>query len=132
MLSCSPVPRPPSRRRQRGDRLGTGTIAKDGTVTLSGTYRCSSDEAYGTVVSTSVTSGTETSSVGSSVQAVCDGQEHNWTSQGRPYLPVQAGPVQAQASLIHLSWSSGSLIPATDLLAQQPQNTVLKAESAHS
>jgi Family of unknown function (DUF6299) len=110
----------------------TGTVAKDGTVTLSGTYRCSPDAAYGTVVNGSITDGQETSSVGGSVPATCDGYEHTWTAQGRPYLPAPAGPVRAEAALVHLTWQSSSLVPQVDVLADQPQDTVLVPERPHS
>ncbi|WP_236655214.1 DUF6299 family protein [Streptacidiphilus carbonis] len=104
-------------------------VAKDGTVTVSGTYRCSPDLSQGTVVSSSLTTGDETSSIGSSVPAVCDGEEHSWSSSGRPFTPVADGPVTVQASLVHLEWSSGSLIPMPDLVARGSQNTTLTAAS---
>jgi hypothetical protein len=110
----------------------TGTVAKDGTVTLTGTYRCSPDAQYGTVVNGSITDGHETSSVGGSVPATCDGYEHTWTAQGRPYLPAQAGPIRTEAALVHLTWQSSSLIPQVDVLADQPQDTTLVPESARS
>ncbi len=106
----------------------TGGIAKDGTVTLNGTYRCDSSASYGTVVNATITDGSMTSSVGSSQPATCDGHEHTWTSTGVPYQPVTAGPVRVEASLIHLSWQ-GSLIPETDVLAVQPQTSTLVADS---
>jgi len=109
----------------------TGGIAKDGTVTLTGTYRCEPSSGPGTVVNSSVTDGTDTSSVGGSVPATCDGEVHTWTATGRPYLPVGAGPVRAEASLIHLSWQ-GSLIPQTDVLANQPQTVTLVPDSPRS
>lgn len=113
----------------------TGDIAKDGTVTLSGTYRCDSEAASGTasgtVLNASITNGSGSSSVGSSQPATCDGEEHSWTATGRPYQSVAAGPVQVEASLIHLSWQ-GSLIPQTDVLADQPQTSTLVADAPRS
>ncbi|MEV7286092.1 DUF6299 family protein [Streptomyces sp. NPDC093252] len=65
-----------------------GRIAADGTVTLSGTYRCLG--ATGPVfVSSSVTQGSPTAQpqvrygIGGS-PALCDGALHPWTNTGRP------------------------------------------------
>ena len=109
-----------------------GTVAKDGTVTLTGTYRCSPDAGYGTVVNASVTDGHDTSSVGGSVPATCDGYDHTWTAQGTPYLPASVGRVRTEASLVHVDWQSSSLIPRVDVLADQPQDTLLLPESRRS
>ncbi|QMU71152.1 DUF6299 family protein [Streptacidiphilus sp. P02-A3a] len=106
----------------------SGGIAKDGTVTLTGTYRCDSSVGYGTVVNVLVTDGSNTSSVGSSRLVSCDGAEHTWTAIGQPYQSVAAGPIRVEATLIHLSWQ-GSLIPRTDVLADQQQTSTLVPRS---
>ena len=98
----------------------TGVIASDGTVTLSGTYHCSSSVAHGTLIDTSLTMGSVTSNIGNGVPAVCDGLEHPWTTSGRPYTPAVAGPAQVRATMVHLS-PGGSLIPNITFLADQPQ-----------
>ncbi|MDH6132156.1 hypothetical protein P3T37_001541 [Kitasatospora sp. MAA4] len=102
----------------------TGVIAADGTVTLSGTYHCSPSAAHGTVVDTSLSTGSVTSNIGNGVPAVCDGLEHPWTTSGRPYQPVAAGPAQVRATMVHLAPGS-SLIPNITFLADQPQTVVL-------
>ncbi len=70
----------------------TGSIAPDGTVTLSGTYRClgNSGPAY---VSSSVSQGDPSVRHGiGGTQAVCDGVEHAWENSGKPSHPVTPAP----------------------------------------
>lgn len=103
----------------------TGTLAADGTVTLSGTYVCSPSTGYGTVVNTALLTDNESSSIGSSLPATCDGAKHTWTNHGRPVQSVQAGPARVDASLVHVDWQSASLIPRVDQMADQPQTITL-------
>ncbi|WP_035802963.1 DUF6299 family protein [Kitasatospora mediocidica] len=102
----------------------TGVIAADGTVTLSGTYHCSPSMAHGTVIDTSLTTGSVTSNIGNGVPTVCDGLEHNWAASGRPYQAAVPGPAQVRASMVHLSPGS-SIIPNISFLADQPQMVTL-------
>ncbi|MER6468042.1 DUF6299 family protein [Streptomyces collinus] len=98
----------------------TGTVAADGTVTLSGTYRC--------------TAGTGPVLVGSSVGqsdprvqqgvgggvALCDGAEHRWENSGR-VVPgsVEAGPAHVQAALVELRPSGIVPLPYFHAVAQR-------------
>ncbi|QMU78708.1 hypothetical protein GXW83_26370 [Streptacidiphilus sp. PB12-B1b] len=101
----------------------TGVIAKDGTVTLSGTYQCES--STGTVVSSTLVSGSTYSSIGGSAPAVCDGAEHTWQNTGKPFPAASAGPVTVEVSLVQLQWTPSSLIPQIDRLADQRQQVTL-------
>jgi hypothetical protein len=80
-----------------------GRVSPDGTVTLSGTYRCtgSTGPVY---VSSTVTQSSPSDRQGiGGTRAVCDGQEHRWVNTGRPLVTtVKAGEADVQAALIEL------------------------------
>ncbi|MFD7627940.1 DUF6299 family protein [Streptomyces sp. NPDC059851] len=82
-------------------------IGADGTITLSGTYRCEQPSPDGTtqVKATLVQDGVHLGISGG--QAVCDGKDHQWHARGTlAYTPqVHAGPAKATAELqeIHLA-----------------------------
>ncbi|PZT68271.1 hypothetical protein DN402_08335 [Streptomyces sp. SW4] len=103
----------------------TGRIAADGTVTLSGTYRC----APGTgpvFVSSSVSqdSGSVRHGIGGT-RAVCDGLQHRWTNTGRPSsdTTLRPGPAQVEATLMELRPFGGLPLPAFH--AKQAQDVTL-------
>ncbi|MFF5515385.1 DUF6299 family protein [Streptomyces coeruleorubidus] len=80
-----------------------GKIAADGTVTLSGTYRCQSTGGP-VFVSSSVSQGDSTTSYGiGGTRAVCDGAKHRWVNKGRP-MPgtLVPGAARAEATLMEL------------------------------
>ncbi|GHF94520.1 hypothetical protein GCM10018777_00710 [Streptomyces albogriseolus] len=89
-----------------------GRIAADGTVTLTGTYRC--DAGTGPVyVSSSVNQSTPhvNYGIGGSV-AVCDGAEHRWQNSGKaPRNALTAGPAKVEATLLELRGSGILIIP---------------------
>ncbi|MGW2816312.1 DUF6299 family protein [Streptomyces sp. NPDC001415] len=91
----------------------TGTVSKDGTITLSGTYRCSVPSGSGPVfVSSSVRTGDVQHGIGGT-SAVCDGAEHTWVNQARPYgTPLPSGPARIEATLLQLNTRSGLPLPA--------------------
>ncbi|MEW2613475.1 DUF6299 family protein [Streptomyces sp. NPDC047880] len=89
-----------------------GRIAVDGTVTLSGTYRCAGSSGP-VFVSSSVSQGVSTTRHGiGGTQAVCDGAEHRWVNTG-PTMPgaLVAGAAHVEAGLMELH-SSGLPLPA--------------------
>ncbi|GGS23345.1 hypothetical protein GCM10010252_73120 [Streptomyces aureoverticillatus] len=90
----------------------TGKVAEDGTVTLSGTYRCTG--ATGPVFITSSisqSSPTTRRSIGSS-QALCDGAEHRWQNTGRaPAGTVKPGAANVEATLMELRLTKGLPLP---------------------
>ncbi|MFH8389662.1 DUF6299 family protein [Streptomyces sp. NPDC018036] len=82
----------------------TGTVAADGTVTLSGTYRCAG--ASGPVfVSSSVSQGDPRVNQGiGGTTALCDGAEHAWSNSAKPTPgSLKAGAAHVQATLMELS-----------------------------
>ncbi|MFB7933259.1 MULTISPECIES: DUF6299 family protein [Streptomyces] len=90
-----------------------GRITADGTVTLSGTYRCRS--AVGPVfVSSSVSQGASTTRYGiGGTRAVCDGVKHRWVNTGRPKPGALApGAAHVQATLMELRTFSGLPLPS--------------------
>ena len=95
----------------------TGTVAKDGTVTLSGTYRCSAPADGDPVfVSSAVQTGSVQHSIGGTA-ATCDGLEHTWVNQEKPGdgTSLPSGPAQIQATLMRLDTSGG--LPLPDIIA---------------
>ncbi|MEU6912323.1 DUF6299 family protein [Streptomyces olindensis] len=90
-----------------------GRIAADGTVTLSGTYRCvgSSGPVF---VSSSVSQGVSTTRYGiGGTRAVCDGAVHRWVNTGRP-MPgaLTPGSAHVEATLMELRTFSGLPLPS--------------------
>ncbi|MFJ8464305.1 DUF6299 family protein [Streptomyces swartbergensis] len=89
-----------------------GKIATDGTVTLSGTYRCQSSSGP-VFVSSSVSQGVSTTSYGiGGTRAVCDGAKHRWVNRGRP-MPgaLVPGAARVEATLMELRTFSGLPLP---------------------
>ncbi|MEU6523197.1 DUF6299 family protein [Streptomyces sp. NPDC046924] len=89
-----------------------GRIAADGSLTLSGTYRCL--DATGPVfVGSSVRQEPATTQYSvSGTRAVCDGETHRWENTGRvPSGALEAGAAEVEATLIELRSSDGLLLP---------------------
>ncbi|WP_432137759.1 MULTISPECIES: DUF6299 family protein [unclassified Streptomyces] len=90
-----------------------GRIAADGTVTLSGTYRCLGNTGP-VFVSSSV--GRDDSSgmrhgIGGT-RAVCDGAEHVWRNTGRPTTDaLEPGAAHVEATLMELRPQGGLPLP---------------------
>ncbi|GAA2629177.1 DUF6299 family protein [Streptomyces vastus] len=110
----------------------TGRIAADGTITLSGTYRCS-DSSGPVFVSSSLTAqGTSYVRYGiGGTRAVCDGAEHTWTNTGRTQPGRFApGPAHVEATVMELRSDGGLLqnllnLPRPHLHATQEQDITL-------
>ncbi|MFE9648387.1 DUF6299 family protein [Streptomyces sp. NPDC006365] len=107
----------------------TGRIAADGTITLSGTYRCS--DSSGPVLVSSSLAARASSHVRYGIggtRAVCDGAEHTWTSTGRTRPGrFEPGPAHAEATVMELR-SDGSLplnLPRPHVHATQEQAITL-------
>ncbi|MFJ4711272.1 DUF6299 family protein [Streptomyces sp. NPDC088785] len=103
-----------------------GTIAEDGTVTLSGTYRCTAGLAP-VLVSASVrqTSDGPRHGVGGSL-ADCDGREHAWHNSARlPDGTVEPGAAQVEATVMELRPQAG--LPLPHFHAARKQNVTLTA-----
>ncbi|MHC5903102.1 DUF6299 family protein [Streptomyces sp. S6] len=87
-------------------------LAADGTVTLTGTYRCLA--ADGPVfVSTSVAQGTGDLRHGiGGTTAICDGTDHTWTNTGRPSpSSLTPGETRVEATLMELAPEGGLPLP---------------------
>ncbi|MCI3928524.1 DUF6299 family protein [Streptomyces sp. AN091965] len=91
---------------------GTGTVAADGTITLSGTYRCLPDGSPGPVfVSSTLVQGDESTGIGGT-HAVCDGQVREWTNSSKGTgSRYERGEATVRAHLMKLSTKSGLPMP---------------------
>ncbi|MEU9136850.1 DUF6299 family protein [Streptomyces sp. NPDC048404] len=97
----------------------TGTVAADGTVTLSGTYRCTGSSGP-VLVSSSVAQDDPqvNQGIGGTV-ALCDGAEHRWTnSEKRAPDTYKPGAAHVQATILELS-ASGLPLPSFHAIRDQ-------------
>ncbi|MEU9167526.1 DUF6299 family protein [Streptomyces sp. NPDC048420] len=97
-----------------------GRIAEDGTVTLSGTYRCTGGTGP-VFVSSSV--GQSSPSVRHGIggtRAVCDGVEHVWENTGKTTPgALEPGAARVEATLMELSLQGGLPLPRFHATGQQ-------------
>lgn len=103
-----------------------GTVSRDGTVTVSGTYRCSPRSAPGPVfVSSTVRQGPVRHGIGGTA-ARCDGAEHTWVNRERPGdgTSLKPGSAEVEATLMHLNTRSG--LPMPTILASDRQDVELR------
>ncbi|MEV6113305.1 DUF6299 family protein [Streptomyces sp. NPDC052109] len=102
----------------------TGRITADGTVTLSGSYRCTAGTGP-VFVSSSISQSDPQAKhgVGGSV-AQCDGAEHRWENSGQvDTKEYKAGKVHVQATLMELRPSG--LVPLPTFHAATDQDVTL-------
>ncbi|WP_217145997.1 DUF6299 family protein [Streptomyces sp. AC627_RSS907] len=104
----------------------TGRIASDGTITLSGTYRCTAGTGP-VFVSSSVSQSNPSVRYGiGGTRAVCDGQEHRWSNKGRAFAnALKPGAAHVEATLMELRPTNGLLLP--DFHAWREQAVTLVA-----
>ncbi|MFE5484866.1 DUF6299 family protein [Streptomyces sp. NPDC056527] len=112
-----------------GDELsvdGRGTVAADGTVTVSGTYRCVDDSAGPVFVSSTLVQGERSAGIGGT-RAVCDGLERTWSNTAVVKEPAyRAGSARVRATLMRLN-AGGSLgLPLPGFLATQESDVTLR------
>ncbi|MFC8868894.1 DUF6299 family protein [Streptomyces sp. NPDC057148] len=102
----------------------TGRIAADGTVTLSGTYRCIA--GTGPVYVSSTVSQSDPSvryGVGGT-RAVCDGLEHRWVNTGTPdSVTLKPGAAHVEATLMELR--PMGIVPLPSFHARHGQDVTL-------
>ncbi|WP_418956207.1 DUF6299 family protein [Streptomyces tritici] len=80
-----------------------GALAADGTVTLTGTYRCLDDGDGPVFVSSTLIQGQRSQGIGGT-RAVCDGRVHAWTNSSVVHDPVyRPGAAKVQATLMQLT-----------------------------
>lgn len=102
-----------------------GTLDTDGTVTLSGTYRCLDDSAGPVFVSSTLVQGERSTGIGGT-RAVCDGQVHDWTNSGVVTEPAyRTGAAQVKASLMQLTPSGPLGVPLPGFLALEEADVIL-------
>ena len=99
----------------------TGHLAADGTVTLSGTYRCLSGTGPVLVSSSLSQDGPRIRYGIGGTAAVCDGAEHRWTnSEKRTSDTLEPGAAHVEATLMELSPALGGLpLPLFHAVQQQ-------------
>lgn len=97
-----------------------GRLAADGTVMLSGTYRCTGATGVA-FVSSSVGQGSSTTQQGiGGTRAVCDGAEHRWVNTGLPSAEaLRAGPARVEATVTELAPSGLLLLPRFHAVSRQ-------------
>ncbi|GGS66705.1 DUF6299 family protein [Streptomyces cinerochromogenes] len=97
-----------------------GRIAPDGTVTLSGTYRCTAGSGP-VFVSSSLSQGDARLKHGIGGGAArCDGAEHRWENSGKVSgEAVKAGAAHVEATLTELRPSGIILLPAFHAVSNQ-------------
>ena len=97
----------------------TGQVAADGTITLSGTYRCLSSSGP-VFVSSSVSQSDPRVRQGiGGTSAVCDGAVHSWTnSEKRTPGTLVPGTAHVEATLMELS-ASGLPLPIFHAVQQR-------------
>ncbi|WP_458246134.1 DUF6299 family protein [Streptomyces sp. MAI_2237] len=97
----------------------TGTVAADGTVTLSGTYRCLGNTGPA-FVSSSVSQAKPDVRQGiGGTSAVCDGQDHRWQNSGKPTEALDAGTASVEATVMELRPLSGLPLPRFHAVQRQ-------------
>jgi hypothetical protein len=99
-----------------------GHLAADGTVTVTGHYRCLPPQPGAAVyIGSDLTQGGHEDGIGGT-QAVCDGRTHTFANSGQTtpgtYKP---GPAQLSASLVALTHGpEGALMPQELATAERP------------
>ncbi|QIB48307.1 DUF6299 family protein [Streptomyces aureoverticillatus] len=102
----------------------TGRIAEDGTVTLSGTYRCTGAAGPVFVSSSIGRSGSGVKRTIGSTVALCDGVEHRWQNTGKvPTRSVRPGAAHVEATLMELR--ATNVLPMPFFHAAQRQDVTL-------
>ncbi|MEU6975765.1 DUF6299 family protein [Streptomyces sp. NPDC046371] len=102
-----------------------GTIAADGTVSLSGAYRCTDDSAGPVYVSSTLVQGATSAGIGGT-QAVCDGQVHPWTNSAVVKDPAyRPGDARVEAALMQLVPGGELGLPLPEFLAEEDRDIEL-------
>jgi hypothetical protein len=121
-LLLAAAPAVPTAAAAEGETVTVDTtvrLAADGTLTISGSYRCTG--ATGPVfVSSDISRPDSTVRHGiGGTRAVCDGAEHTWSNTGKPVDPLDAGPARVQAAVVELNPHGLLLLPRFHAVRQQ-------------
>ncbi|MGW6537088.1 DUF6299 family protein [Streptomyces sp. NPDC055051] len=96
-----------------------GLLGADGTITLSGTYRCLDDSAGPVLVGSTLRQQDRSAGIGGT-RAVCDGALHTWTNTAVVKDPAyQPGDARVEATLTQLTPQGGLGLPTPGLLAAE-------------
>lgn len=88
----------------------TGRIAADGTVTLSGTYRCRHGSGPVFLSSSLAAEDNRYERYGiGGTRAICDGAEHTWSDTGRTHGRFRPGPAHVEVTVLGLLSDDGPL-----------------------
>ncbi|MEU4267379.1 DUF6299 family protein [Streptomyces sp. NPDC026092] len=102
-----------------------GTVAADGTVTLSGTYRCLDDSAGPVFVTSTLVQRDSSAGIGGT-RAVCDGRLHDWSNSGVVKEPAyRPGAAQVKATLMQFTPSGPLGVPLPGFLAAEEADVIL-------
>ncbi|MFJ9812199.1 DUF6299 family protein [Streptomyces sp. NPDC101158] len=102
-----------------------GTLADDGSITLSGYYRCVDDSAGPVFVSSTLLQEDRSAGIGGT-RAVCDGLVHEWTNSAVVKEPgYRAGGARVEATLMQLTPDGPMGLPLPGFLARQSQDVTL-------
>ncbi|GAB2978346.1 DUF6299 family protein [Streptomyces pseudoechinosporeus] len=106
----------------------TGRIAADGTITLSGTYRCSDSSGRVFVGSSLATEDNSHVRYGiGGTRAICDGAKHTWTNTGRAQGRFRPGPAHVEATVLELRSDDSPLnLPLPHRRASHEQDIKLR------
>ncbi|MER8234507.1 DUF6299 family protein [Streptomyces sp. NPDC094049] len=98
-----------------------GILGADGTVALSGTYRCLDDGAGPVLVGSNLTQGGHSAGIGGT-RAVCDGRAHPWTNTGVVKDPAyRPGPARVRATLAQITTGPDGLpVPTIRAVQEVP------------
>lgn len=98
----------------------TGRIAPDGTVTLSGTYRCVGSTGPVFVSSSIAQSDPKVRHGIGGTQAVCDGVERSWENSGKTSSDaLTPGAAQVEATVMELRPQGGLPLPRFHAVQRQ-------------
>ncbi|MEU5403939.1 DUF6299 family protein [Streptomyces sp. NPDC005963] len=101
-----------------------GRVASDGAITLTGTYRCSSQRLGPVLIGSQAVQG-DTRTHLDGVVATCDGKERTWRATGQGSAILRPGAARSEATLLHLDFSNG-LVPFPAVLASDTGSLTLQ------
>ncbi|MFF0967389.1 DUF6299 family protein [Streptomyces sp. NPDC003703] len=98
----------------------TARLAADGTVTLSGTYRCTGADGPVFVSSALSRNDSPTRYGIGGTRAVCDGARHTWSNTGTPAGALDPGAARVEATVMELTTRGGlPLMPRFHAVGQR-------------
>ncbi|MEV6202120.1 DUF6299 family protein [Streptomyces sp. NPDC051771] len=102
-----------------------GLLGADGTVTLSGTYRCLDDSAGPVFVSSTLRQQDRSAGIGGT-RAVCDGLLRTWTNTAVVKDPAyQPGEARVEGTLTQLTPTGELGLPTPGFLAREESRVTL-------